>query len=453
MNQKEPIFFTTDFCLNGYKRQTTNYTHIDPPRYYSYGRGVNPDEFFLAENLATKRNRPHTSLRSRMELPKTTDPSEIQKQQQKALQTAKSTSSLSYRFQIETIPESLMSKLNFYESKLRAYISSGAATFDEIRPHFEGYGFFPYTVQQNIPRKYCLSLSNISLSTEYLEFPFESVDHTDIFIDLVRLDNGALNSVSNIVQIQLKPTKRGFWVPLVFNEYDILVYAKKEVSLYCEVVCTVRVPSPTKPFALKTTKIAEGQLKLVSYTHGEFIPIEDQVINLQLTRNKKRPPDSEAVNFNFEIISKPVRYNDLPKDFITSTESIMAYDMVYKYLRQAFDPFNSRFNLLPTELYEVLMFWEITKNDRAMQRLLKTWDKNDVISLLRLCRAYYMCTKLVLPMGPFPAYSIMESKDSKTEKCANSVEHTKVFSDLGFKPFHTDELRKSLILDSAAAWD
>lgn len=453
MSQKEPIFFTTDFCLNGFKKQTTNYTYIEPPRYYSYGRGVNPDEFFLAENLPTKRHRPLTSIRSRMELPKTTDPTEIQKQQQKALQTGKSTSSLSYRIQIETIPEALMPKINFYESKLRGYISSGAATFDELRPHFESFGFFPYAVQQNPPRKYCLGISNISFSTDYLDFPFESVDHTDVYIDLVRLDNGSLNSISNIVQIQLKPTKRGYWIPLVFNEYDILVSAKKEVSLYLEVVCTVRVPSSTKPFALKKTKIAEGQMKLVSYTHGEFIPLEDQAINLQLTRNKKRPNDNEAATFYFEVTSKPVRFNELPKDFIASTDSMQAYDTVYKYLRESFDPFKSRFQLFPPEIFEILMFWEITKNDRAMQRMLRSWDKNDINSLLKTARNFYICTNLVLPMGPYPAYSIMENKDNKTEKCANSVEHSKVFSDIGFKPFHTDELRKSIILDSAAAWD
>ena len=453
MKRRENIVFGTDFCLNGYRMQRKNYTHTEAPKYYRYAQNINPEEFFLAENLASK-PRSVTSLRSRMELPKSTDVGELQKMNMAQQIRPSTKTALQLRTQIETMSESMMSKSVFTVTKVSGYYSSGAAVFDSIRPVFDLRGsiFFPYPVVTNSMKSKCINISNIKFKTEYLEFPFECIDHIDAYIALIRFVNKQKRFVSSIIQVPLKPKKQGVWTPMVFDEIDIYLNPKREVQLYVEVVASVRIPNNARPFVLKESRLAEGYATLIEYNGDECVLIDEQNLTIGLTRGMKVPPEGQEAYIIMDISQKEPECSKLPIDFICPTEAIQAYNMIYQKMKEVFDPLTSSFQFYSPLIFDFLMFWEMSKNDRIMQCIVEDWDHSTIESLIHQIRKYYMCTSLVFPTGPYPIYSIPETQDKMITHCSMQIQRSKNFVEERFKPFHTDEFRKSLIMYNNADW-
>ena len=452
--RNENIVFGTDFCLAGYKKQRVNYTHTEAPKYYQFGRNLNPEEFFLAENLATHTKRTQSS-RSRMGQPKSTDIGEIKKQEEAIQRRRTAQSSLfQFRTQVETLSEALMAKSVFPVTRIRGYYDSGASAFDAIRPVFDlnKTVFYPFPIILNPAKKVCLSISNIHFKTEYLEFPFETIDHIDIYVTLVRFINSQMRLVSNIVKIPLKPTKQGTWSPTTFNEYDFYIHSMKETKFYVEVVASVRTPSNMKPFVLKDARISEGYATFIEYIRGEYVPLEEQKLTIELTRNKKVPPAGQESYLIFDISPKDVLYPKLPVDFISPSDAIQAYNIVYKQMIKMFDPYTSTFPLHSPMIFEILLFWEVVKTDKVFQYVLENWDHQTIESLFIQVRRFYICSSLMIPTGPYPINSITETQDKLITHCASQIQRGKVFVNERFKPFHTNELRKNIIMYNNADW-
>ena len=454
MRRRENIVFGTDFCLAGYKNSKKNYTHTEAPKFYQFARNINPEEFFLAENLAANTKRAISS-RSRMSQPKSTDIDEIKKQDEAMLRKRTPQSSLyQFRTQVETLSEALMAKSIFPVTKIRGYYDSGASAFDAIRPVFDlkKTVFYPYPIILNPARKICLSISNVHYKTEYLEFPFETIDHMDAYITLVRFINQQMRLVSNIVKIPLKPTKQSTWSPTTFNEYDFYINASKETKFYVEIVASIRTPSNMRPFVLKDARISEGYATFIEYSRGEYVPLDEQKLTIELTRNKKVPPDGQQSFFSFEISPKEVHYPKLPVDFICASDAIQAYDIVYKHMIQMYDPYTSTFPLHGPTKFEMLLFWETVKTDKVLMNVLENWDHQSIESLIIQVRKFYMCSFLMNPTGPYPINSITETQDKIITHCASQIQRAKGFVNERFKPFHTDELRTNIIMYNNADW-
>lgn len=421
--------YSTNFCIPYHRK--LNYCASNALPSDNYTHTISRDEFFLAENIASKRQRIRTLAST---IPKSSYMDSFLVQDD---DKDKDYTLINVGFNI--LQKSQLNDIEFLESRLQNYLWSSASAFDVFRPRFDDFGFFPFKINLLFCTKLCINLSSISFRTNFLEFPVETIDHISLYFGLIEYNGKQQELISNIVELTLKLNTSNVWIPVVFREIDMFISRRYQTTLRVDVVASVRVESTNKPFILKNSRIYEGLMNLMETKKGEYVPIENQKIHLQLTKNNKRPDAKHSAKLVFSISSGHNRQQNFPTNFICPTNTVKLYEMTRKEIKKFYNQFTGCFDLFNTNLPELLMLRKICSNDRVLKKLIEKCDGSTYDSLKAAIRTFYSATGVLSTSHPRDSYEM------SLNRCLEHLSQGTCPPDVRFKPFNTSELCGTLI--------
>ena len=451
-------FFSTDFCLRDTQRDARHSPGIALPKFYMFNQIVRPEEFYLGENLnVPKRKTVAVRAAAKGPVERGEDEEETPKRpapQRRLLPAVPSSRTI--KVQAEVLTQAEYQNVEFTESSLRGYASSGASAYDHIRPLFDPSGFFPYNPRPQLQRRIVIRTSRLAFKTSYLEVPIQTIEGIRVYMALVRRsgDSGDVyKCVSNIVEVDMRLKETGKWRPSTFHEYDWIVDSTMEVSLYVEVVARVRCPSPTKPFELKDTLIANNEMEFLEYVKGEFRPVEPGPLKLKLKKNGEPFPEDQESMLTFVVSHVKAKYPGLPINFICPSDAIESYAAMRLYLMNLMFPFGGTFSKWCPQYIDPIIFHDICANDKLMHYFVTAWTDKTPAGLSKAVRKYYTGAHVTSKTGQYALIVAADTDERATTRVAQALMSGKMQADERLKPFHTDELRRALIFAPVAIFD
>lgn len=439
--------YSTDFCIAGMRNPNPQPKQVDLPPVFRYNQYLEPTEFFLGENLNKSKKKEEARATSRRAPRKNEGKSSITSLPTDYASGRNSVVGLqSYssnqKIENEIMTQSELLDAVFPESSLSGYIESGASTYDAIRPLFDDNGLFAFPPPHNNKNLFLIKTSRVAFRTEYLDYPISTIEKLSLFMVLVRGNQ----CVSNIVELELKPTRSGSWRPITFHEFDWLVSSDIDVTLYLEIVASVRVPSPNQPFALRRGCIGEGKMNFVEFRKGYFRPAQEGKVRLQLTRQGQRPADGQELAVSFHINESKPHYPNLPADFVCPTEAAGTFAKMRAYLMEVYDPYFGKYDRWHSQMIEPVLFGDICSSEKALYLLIHAWDHKTIESLLTFIRRIHLCTYVTPKHGNYSLLPNADTQERATIRVGQSLIKGRVEPDEKYKPFHSDEHRKPLVL-------
>jgi hypothetical protein len=424
------------------------------PRSYRFNQIDPPEEFLLGENINVS-GKPRRTLErfgqptvDSEQMERTSHPSTPRNLFATARLKLGATAALQATGTILTPAEFP----KFQTSALPGYKSSAASAFDAIRPCFDGSGFFPY-LPMSQQKRIIVRTSRISFRTEVFEYRMDAIEGLSIFLALVL----GSECITNIVEVEMKRNPQGTWRPRTFHEYEWITDPSREVDMYIEVVAKVRIPSTTKPFALKQTLVAMGTMEFITYSDGRFHPPERGRIDVTLAREKLRDLDGREIEnqdavVRFHVSYPDIRYPGLPDDFVCPTDAACAFQGMRTYLKKLLSPFSGQFLKWSPNYVEPIMFREISWNDRALFHMCSSMTDKSEIGLRQKVRQFISCAHVLARNGPYVLAPNADSLHRATGRVAAALEKGEMLPEEKYKPFHTDELRHALVLKASAKY-
>ena len=436
---------STDFCIAG-KKFNNNRNKPIPRNYDEYD--VEPEEFFLAENLNFHQNktRPNDEIRKSKSF--FSDRATPKKANLSTIPTMVGLSFIS-------LPEVLPSEdsIPFEDSQLRGLFGSGASLFDGLRPLPDKTNFFPYQIfDQNNPR-FILRVFNLDFRDNALEVPSQFIETMYIYMALIR----GSKLVSNVIEIEVLPN-RETWKPITFDNYDWILAANQEISLWIEAVAGVRVPSNNRPYVIKYTCLGRGETKLMKFNRGKYdVLINPHVpITIRLARIHQNQIEDSEIVVEFVCSVEACPYRCLPLNFVFPSATGSLLECMKKSMMETYDPFYGSFELWNSLAIEPLFFKNLCSStyEKILYKLinyLKGLPIND--TRLRLAiRKLHPATKTIPITNPNSVRS-QDTLKTASVRVTNQLIEGNIQPEEKFKPFHTDELRKRLFIQSAASWE
>jgi hypothetical protein len=307
---------------------------------------------------------------------------------------------------------------------------------------------FPYNVIPQVSRRVVIRTSRLSFRTNFLPFRQETIERISVYMALVR-DRKA---VSNILRADMKTVHVETWRPITFHEFDWIVDSSAEVSFYAEVVASVRIYSPSKPYAIKETLLAHGSVEFVTYVKGSMQPAATGKVRLSLRRPEEVPLDHETW-LTFHLSHPRDKYLGLQDDFACPSQAVCAYESAKNYLLRVMSPFASDFGTWSEQYLPFILFKEIALNDRALNALLNGWPSKAPQNLVMTIFKFFPATRVLAKGGLYIMGPHADSVERATDRVAAHLENGKMAADERIKPFHTDELRTPFVLSVGKFFD
>jgi hypothetical protein len=259
-------------------------------------------------------------------------------------------------------------------------------------------------------------------------------------------------AVSNIIRVDMRFVHAETWRPITFHEFDWILDSAAEVAFYAEVVARVRIPSPSKPYAIKETLVAHGSVEFVSYVKGAMQPAQIGKVRLSLHRPEEVPLDHETW-LTFHLSHPRDKYLGLQDDFACPSQAVAAYESMKAHFMRIFTPFASNFEYWAQAYLTFIMFREITLNDRALNAVINAWPSKAPQSLAAVILKFFPATGVMAKGGLYAMGPHTDSVERATDRVAVQLEKAKMATDERIKPFHTDELRQPVVLGIAEFFD
>ncbi|OHT05281.1 hypothetical protein TRFO_27047 [Tritrichomonas foetus] len=444
------FLFSTDFCLYGLKLRRKPQDPLNLPKSYMFNQIVNQDEFMLGENLNVANKKRVELVPNKSRVSKTKTPSEGSKLSSHSSQFKEVPPTTNAKLSGTILTPQEVASATFHESALREYISSSSTAFDHaIRPLFDPSGFFPYDPTLSTSNRVVIRTSRIAFHTKYIGFPLQSIERLSVFMTLVR----ASRCVSNIIEVPMCLNKSGTWRPLTFHQFDWIIESDAEVALYVEVVVYVRVPSNRKPFSIKSSLIAENSMSFIEFRKGGFHPIQDNKLRLLLNRDGEIPLDGQEAVLSFHVSRHQMKHPGLPENFICPSDAAKIYETMRIAMMRLLDPFFGNFTLWNPLILEPVMFGKIARSDKSLFALISAWADKSEESLRDKIRLIYPSTNVMSKTGPFCLLANADTPEKATLRVANGLLNRVMVTDENIKPFHTDELRRRLVLSIPAVFE
>jgi hypothetical protein len=220
-----------------------------------------------------------------------------------------------------------------------------------------------------------------------------------------------------------------------------------DTDVYFEVLAKVRVPSSTRPFGLGFGLIAHNSASLTEEKKGVKKPIEPGKVRLDLTRTCKSVPVHTETQLSFHISVPQERHSEFPDDFIAPTPAVPAFLMMCRYLTQLFTPFTGCFAKWAPQYADLLLFRDLSTNDRAFDAFLDAWRKRkDISEFLALVRIFAPSAAAMSKSGKYSLLEDADSDDLAADRVAVELRDTReLLPGERFRPFHTDELKRPIV--------
>jgi len=427
----------TDFCLNGGRNTMRSISQQPPYRTISATQSRNANEFFLAENLPGKARKRVESEGNRADMPKTGSFSSLPQQ---LVETKPKLNSHSSRISFDVIPTASNPVNNVIRSSLREEYANQVTAIDILRPRYDHTGFFSISQPNKLPVPFSISLTKLSFRTSTLDYPPERIVNIYVYMSLFK----QTKQVGNVIEVELKESKQGRWTPAVFRDFSVIADSSCESSLFVEIVLKIKFPSPRGSMTHKYTKIADGQMKLIRTQRNRFVPPDPEQISLMLNRTGASLTENIETSFNFSITTNDIYFETLPRYFLCPSETLGAYAMIMKQYLLKYDPLTGDFSNFQSNFSDFVLFQEISRCDRVFSKVLEFWDRSTFESLCICLRKYYMCMLVNPSNNGFSLNS--DTLEKAVTKAATNLSRGRLGADDKFKPFHSDEIRKSVLL-------